>query len=240
MNKRVIINVGVGGWYPRGQNRLRESLESFNDGTFDLMFWREWPGRPHSDMPFAFKADAFRLAREAGYRQILWLDCSCWAVKPLSPLWEKIERDGFVFVNNGWHLGQWASDYCLEVFGKTRDEAMGMLDLTAMLMGLNMDDPKAVAWLAEFESVCREPRLMNGSLKQNVGQVTIDPHSGYDCGVISSDPRCIGHSREQVCAGFLAHKHGLLPYSESPLYLIQGLHPSKPAPESTIIQSCGM
>jgi hypothetical protein len=155
-------------------------------------------------------------------------------------VWEKIERDGFLFMNNGWHLGQWASDYCLEQFGKTRDEAMQMLDLTAMMMGVNLDDPRAAAWLAEFEERCRDPRLMNGSLHNRPGERIVDPHSGYDCGIISADPRCRGHSREQVVAGFLAHKHGLLPYTNSPLYLVQGLHPSKTPPGETIIQSCGM
>jgi len=239
---RVVINVGVGFWYPRGQDRLRESLAAHRAGA-DLMFWRDCypPGSPtHQQMPFAFKSHAFRCAREAGYTSILWLDCSAWAVKSLELMWEKIEDDGFLFMNNCWHLGQWASDYCLQVFGLTRDEAMKLGDMTALCFGLNLDHTGAAAFLAEFEEMCKDPLLMNGSLHNKPGERIVDPHSGFDCGVISADPRCRGHAREQVVAGLLMHKYGLLPTSNSPLYLVQGLHPSKTPPAETIIQSCGM
>jgi hypothetical protein len=240
--KRSIINVGVGFWYPKGQARLVRSLAGKSQA--DVVTWNCWPeGSPaHSEMPFAFKSHAFRRAREAGYRRLLWLDCSCWAVKSLEPVWEKIERDGFLLMNNGWHLGQWASDYCLEFFGKTRDEAMQMIDLTAMMMGFDLDNPKAAAWMAEFEECCKNPRLMNGSLHNVPGQEIVDPHSGVNVGVISSDIRCLGHSREQVTAGFLAYKHGLLPYSNSPEYLIQGWNKpaDHPVPDEAIVLSCGM
>ena len=93
--------------------------------------------------------------------------------------------------------------------------------------------------MADFDQHCQDPKLMNGSLQQNLGEHTIDPHSGYDCGVISYDPRCRGHSREQALAGMLAHQHGLLPFTFPPLYL-QGLPPDQPPAPEAVIQACGM
>lgn len=238
--RRIIVNVGVGRWYPRGQARLRDSLQAHGDGA-ELHFYGDWPsGAPaHSVLPFAFKAHAMMIAKWAGADSILWLDCSCWAVKSLAPLWAKIERDGFCFINNGWHLGQWASDYCLGMFDLTRDEAMTKLDLTAMLMGLSMRDPRAVAWLDEFYQHCHNSRLMNGSLHNRPGQEIVDPHSGVNYGIISADPRCRGHSREQVVAGILAHKHGLLPYTNPP-EILQCLQPDRVPDERAVVQACGM
>lgn len=239
--KRCIVNVSVGAWYPRGQKRLVDSL--FGKSCADVGYWNCWPpgSPPHSVMPFAFKSHALRLAREQGYRRLLWLDASCWAVRSLETVWEKIERDGFLFMNNGYMLGEWSSDYCLDMFALTRDEAMKLGDMTAMMFGLDLDNPRVACWLADFEQLCHDPRLMNGSLHQHIGKDTIDPHSGYNCGVISHDPRCRGHAREQVVAGLLMHRHGLLPTSNSPQYLIQGWNdPTKPVPEAAVILSCGM
>ena len=235
--------MAVGAWYPRGQHRLRTTLEQDDRRCgADLMFWDCWPpGSPsHQQLPFAFKSHAFRNAREAGYNQILWLDCSCWAVRTLDPIWQFIEQTDYCFVDNGYPLGVWLSDYCLEVFGVPREESMLLTDMTAMMMGVNMDDPKAVAWEKEFEERCKDPRLMNGTLHNVPGERMIDPHSNYDCGVISADPRVRGHSREQAVAGILAHKHGLTNRIISPRFLIQGMPPSQTPPVETIIQSAGM
>lgn len=242
--KRCIINVAVGGWYPRGQQRLRYSLEEQDRKCgADLMFWDRWPpGSPaHSELPFAFKSYAFRLAREAGYQQILWLDAACWAVRSLQPLWSKLDRDGFVFINNGWTMASCSSDFALEFFGyKTRDEAEKLLELTALCMGINLDDPRCAAWLDDFIEHCKYPRLMHGNLHNVPGQRMIDPHSGYNCGVISADPRCLRHTREQCVASWLAHKHGLVPYTNSPELVLQGANPTIVAPPESCIQSCGL
>jgi hypothetical protein len=110
-----------------------------------------------------------------------------------------------------------------------------------MMFGLDLDRPAVAAFLAEFEELCRDPRLMNGSLHNKPGERIVDPHSGFDCGVISADPRCRGHAREQVVAGLLMHKHGLLPTSNSPEFLVQGWNdPAKTIPAEAVVLSCGM
>lgn len=243
MKKRCIINVAVGQWYPRGQHRLRTSLETENRRCdADLLFWDSWPpGSPaHHEMPFAFKSHAFRIARERGYRQILWLDAACWAVRSLQPMWDKLERDGFLFINNGWSMASCSSDFALTHFRKTRDEAEQLLELTALCMGLNLDHAPAAAWLEDFETDCRNPKLMNGHLHNVPGREMVDPHSGVNCGIISSDPRCLRHTREQAVASWLAHRWGLVPFTESPLYVLQGAHPGIVAPSETCVQSCGL
>jgi hypothetical protein len=80
---------------------------------------------------------------------------------------------------------------------------------------------------------------MNGSLHNRPGQEVVDPHSGVNYGIISADPRCRGHSREQVVAGILAHKHGLLPYTNPP-EILQCLHPDWKPDDRAVIQACGM
>jgi hypothetical protein len=93
--------------------------------------------------------------------------------------------------------------------------------------------------LDEFYQHCHNPRLMNGSLHNRPGQEIVDPHSGVNYGIISADSRCRGHSREQVVAGILAHKHGLLPYTNPP-EILQCLQPDRVPDERAVIQACGL
>jgi hypothetical protein len=241
--KRCIINVAVGAWYPRGQHRLRTSLEQDDRRCgADLLFWNCWPpGSPsHQELPFAFKSHAFRAAREAGYRQILWLDAACWAVRSLQPVWDKLDRDGFLFINNGWSMASCSSDMCLDFFDKSRNEAEGLLELTALCMGVDLEFDAAARWEADFERCCKVEKLLTGNLHNRPGHIMTDPHSGKSCGIISADPRCLRHTREQCVASWLAHRHGLVPFTTSPELVLQGAHPGIAAPPETCIQSCGL
>ncbi len=130
--KRCVINVAAGAWYPRGQDRLRASLQGVGFQG-DFVSWRDtWPpgSPPHFALPYGFKSYAFQQAVSQGYETILWLDCSCWAVRPLEPLFDHIEQEGHVLSREkdpraqnweGWTAGQWLKDEALANLGITRD-----------------------------------------------------------------------------------------------------------------------
>jgi hypothetical protein len=206
------------------------------------MFWRdEYPKNSptHQQTPFAFKAHAFREALSAGYTTILWLDASVWAVSNIARVVARIQTDGHLFVYNGWKLGQWCSDYSLARFGVDRDWAMDQPDLTAMLMGVDVTHRKSSEWLNEFIAHCQDEKLMHGSLHNDPGREIVDPHSKRNVGVISGDPRCRGHSREQAIAGLLAAKHGFTDFALPPDPL-QFAPPSHEPHQRSAFQACGL
>lgn len=241
MSKRCVVNVACGFWYPRGQARLLTSVWEHNPGLDTVAWCDKYPpfSPSHQEMPFAFKSHALRAALDRGYTTLLWADASCWAVRSLDPLFEAVESQGYVFINNGWKIGQWASDHALNVFGLNRDEAMEKKEPTVMMFGLDLTNSMTQRWFADWCERCKDPKLMNGSLHNKPGQEIIDPHSGVNVGVISSDPRCRGHSREQVTAGLCAYRHGLTNFTDGP----QWLHVAPPsvAPDPrAVFQACGM
>lgn len=63
-----VINVGIGFWHPKGSERLRGSLIGANFRG-DIKIWNQnIPGcPPHKEVPYAFKAHAFRWAKDRGY-----------------------------------------------------------------------------------------------------------------------------------------------------------------------------
>lgn len=134
---RAIVNVAVGGNYEAGQKRLAESLDAF-DETADRLFFTDWPRRSHLDVPYGFKPDAFSEALRASHSHVLWLDASCWLVKPLDAAWGQIEADGYLLGQEGWSLGQWCRQEVLEEAGLTREEANRITLIEGKMIGLDL------------------------------------------------------------------------------------------------------
>lgn len=106
--RRVVVNVATGS-YVRGQERLRQAVES----QADFLSWADVmpPGSPsHTDVPYAFKAWAILRALDAGHETILWADSSMLPISPLGPLFERIEAEGYWISRNGWMNHQWTAD----------------------------------------------------------------------------------------------------------------------------------
>lgn len=134
---RAILNVAVGGNYPAGQARLAESLTMFGEVRPCWLFHDTWPNTSHSEVPYKFKVDAFLEARQQGIGQAIWLDASCWLVRPLDNAWEQIVRDGYLLGQEGWSVGQWCSDEVLALLGRTRSEANDMTLVEGKMIGLD-------------------------------------------------------------------------------------------------------
>lgn len=235
--KRCVINVGVNSWYPWGTERLRRTLKEHSPGI-DFVGWRGCypPGPTHQEAPFAFKSTALAEVIKMGYESIIWADCSCWVVRPVEPMFDHLEEVGHIFLDDGWKLGQWSSDWCLAHYGLTRNEAMDLQATTAMCWGVTVHG--AFEWIRDFIVDCQKPELIHGSLRNLPGQRMIDPHSGYDCGVISADPRCRGHAREQTIMGHLAHRYGKA-YTKPPMWRDTKPPNHQPDPRA-VFQACGM
>lgn len=223
--KRCVLNVAVGGWYPRGQERLVSSLKQhgFNG---EILIWPHCypPGSPdHNTLPYGFKSYAMQYAVEQGYETLLWLDASCWAVKSLEPLFLHIEEVGHVFSYEGWMAGQWLKDEALATLGVTRDEAMQIELLGGMFMGICLKHERSRKWLEAFIRICQDGHTLKGELR-NVG------------GCVSNDPRCLGHVADQAVAAILAHQLGM-PLTYPPVW--RDWYKANPD-ERTVIVAQGM
>lgn len=129
MKKNAIVSFSNSrGNYAKGIARLSDSLrDNFPNGDFLGFIGESSVGAPlHIESNYAFKIHATQKAIDAGYSRILWLDASCFAISPVQPLFDEIERDGFIFQNAGHALGTWCNDKTLDYFGITRDEAMSV------------------------------------------------------------------------------------------------------------------
>lgn len=192
---KVIINAGMGHWYPKGARRLKRSLSTTYDG--ELLQWIDvFPNDDYEGRSiYTIKASAMEVALQKGYDKILWLDCSIWATKDVTPVFDMIHEHGYYAINNGYNLAQTVSDRCLEYFGITRDEAEKMPECASGIMGINTNKETGIMLANMFVKACKEGAA-DGSREHN-GQ--------------SNDKRFLFHRQDQSVWSCCLAKLGLAP-----------------------------
>lgn len=192
MRNAIITVATKKGNYAQGLARLSDSLRNNFDGDF-LAWMHEYSlGAPlHEQNPYAFKVHAFKKAFDLGYDNVLWLDCSAYAVKPVYPIFEVISKQGYFFQEAGHLLGEWSNDRLLEYFNLSRDKAMDIPMVMGGIIGLN----KSNSVLYHLQSASE-----NGIFK---GQWDNSTQSE------SKDERCKGHRHEMSTVSSIAHQQNL-------------------------------
>jgi len=244
--KRCVLNFAkqtsaTSGWYPRGQERLRQSLTDC-DWNGDFLHYQDESQLycpSHQLVPYGFKIAAFNEALRLGYTSALWCDASVWAIKPLEPVFEHIEKEGHILFHIGYNCAQWTNDLALKILNITRDEAEKMPMYMALCIGLNLQHPRSRQFLKQMhQHAFSVPTPFKGSWdNQNETE--------------SHDPRCRGHRHDQSVGSILAaqlgmeltHGQDILAYYTlpgSPLYVYGGDNDMTGISSSVILLAQGM
>lgn len=177
----------------KGQERLAHSLKELKfDGDF-LPFNNSNLNCPkHLDVPYAFKPYSMMEARKIGYKQIVWVDASFWAIKPLDYLFKCLRTYGNVFQNSSYKLGMWCSDKALEKFNITREKAFEITLYSAGLTGIDLNFPNSIHFLDKWFEYANDGVSFQGSWKnKNL--------------CVSKDKRVKGHRHDMSVASFIAY-----------------------------------
>lgn len=141
-NTRAIVSLATkNSRYVDGLCRLSNSLRDNADGIDFLGFIHEKSvdAPLHTKVPYGFKVFALSKAiLELGYNEVLWLDCSVWAVAPVQPIFDIISEQGYFFEGNGCFLGEWCNDKTLEHYGIDRDAAMSIPMVQGGFLGFDL------------------------------------------------------------------------------------------------------
>lgn len=193
--RRAIVSVAVDFWYPHGQARLATSLDTVGELHPERLFHDDWPdGCPtHQELNYGFKVWAIRNAQQQGFDQVLWVDASCWAIRPLDQVWKGIDACGSYLEPDGHAIGEWISDHAvdgLRDLGYTRDKLWDLPLPEGKLIGVDFRHERTAKWFAMVEN---RAGLFNGPWINENGQA-------------STDPRVRGHRHDIAVGGVLAHR----------------------------------
>ncbi len=185
----TVINGAIGGWYPKGQERLSKSLFEHSPDVRQVL-QRRFNLKELSNNPYNIKADMMAISVN---ERTLWMDCSCWAIKDIQPIFDIIERDGYYLLSSGYNAAQTCNDKCLDYFGITRDEAEKIPDSSTMVFGYDTNNHIGLKFFYEF---CKatDAGIADGSRF----------HDNQ-----SADPRFLFHRQDQSIATCIAHKLGM-------------------------------
>ena len=189
-----IISCGVGGWYPRGVDRLSQSLIEHKWKGASI-FFRSLPVGcpPHEQDPYAFKIHAINQAIQKGYKKILWLDASVWAIQDPEPFFRYIRKHGYYFFKTGYNCAQSCNDKILEYVGKTRDEAEQMTEAATGCIGLDLDKKISKAFFRNWIQFMKDGAFHGSRLHDNQ----------------SKDPRFLFHRQDQSAASLIINHLGM-------------------------------
>ncbi len=226
---RAVMNVAAEDErFRKGQERLATAVL----GQAEFHGWQRLPdGCPsHAERPFAFKAYALREVAKYGATSLLWCDSSILPIRPLEPLWERIERDGYWFANNAWTNYQWTADIAYpdlfpEVYRSNVDadpiSAARLINreiphVVATAFGISTAHPKGKRFLDEFYRLASETKAFCGPWTN--GPVYYDNPRQAPCG----PPDVLGHRHDQTCASVLAWRLGFRLTEQPEIYAVKG------------------
>ena len=135
---RAIVNLSIGtpeSWYHKGRLALLESLYNVGEKTHTFFANYERPERK------SVYEDKVAHIKHAGmyFKQILWLDCSITAIKPLDKIWKYIEKNGVYLYQSGANCAETCNDHCLRSYGITRDQAALIPECASNVVGINLE-----------------------------------------------------------------------------------------------------
>lgn len=196
--KRAVITLGTdkrkdGRFYTKGRIRLKNSLERHCKEDFFVYKSESQVSAPlHTENSHAFKVYCIEKLLAMGYNQIVWLDCSVFVVSDLEPIFQALDKYGYVFMDSGFKVGNWTNDKALNYFNLTRDETMNMTMVDTKFFALDFTHPKSnlfyTAWKESMQN-----GVFNGKVN-NANQTE------------STDSRCNGHRHDQSCASIILNK----------------------------------
>lgn len=212
--RRALVSVATTPRFHRGQVRLAMTAKA-HAGPHEEYFWHRqpscWP--LHSAKPFAFKAWAMQYAAEHGAETLLWCDSSIIAIRPLEPLWERIEQDGYWFSRNGWSNAEWCADSAYpELFpGVPLEEArsinVGIEHVVATCFGISMRHPMGRVFLEQYMKLANGRAFCGPWTNSNHPDAAALPIDGYKVGPCGP-PTTRGSRHDQTVASVLAWSLG--------------------------------
>jgi hypothetical protein len=230
---RAIVSVGTGP-FVKGLDRLTEWCAANGEEYFT---WRDRlpAGSPkHQDVPYAFKAYAMREAIAAGVKTLLYLDSSIIPIKPLGPLWERIERDGYFIAHQagpepdkGYTNYEWTADSVYGALfpeyrpihtvrghdldsvglGFARSVNRLMPHVVAGCIGLSMEHPTGKAIFEEYYRLASETKAFCGPWT-NAAQLGGPKRENIDRVGPCGPPDVRGHRHDQTALSVIAWRLG--------------------------------
>ena len=212
--KVIVSCVAIGGWYPRGAERLRESLKKYAPGV-ELQAWIDeyppgapgahfvngWDYGPYMAKPFA----VLHALRTQDCDIVIQIDAAFYATRDIQPLVDYIAKNGYYACNNGAIMGEWTSDAALHKMNITRETSFVIPEITTYAIGLNRRNAKSIMFARLWADAARNYGAFAGPHTAGSPFAEGVRNSGF----VSNDSRVKGFRHDQTWASYFMWKLGM-------------------------------
>lgn len=194
--KPVFICTAYAGWYPAGLDRLQRSLIHHGSAADFLFYRNEYPPNSptHEENPYAFKIYGFLEAIRLGYKIMIHLDSSFWAIKNPDSIFDIVVDKGVFAFRSGYNCAQTCPDNLLAAIGISRDEAEQIPETATGIVGINIENPDGQKVFGIWKELC-EAGLFKNDRSHNLND--------------SSDPRFLHGRQDQSAFSMALYKAGV-------------------------------
>jgi hypothetical protein len=188
--------------YSRGIARIRRGLNRTGYRGGFLVWDQRYPnGSPTEEQAHAaFKPFCFAEALARGYRHVLWIDAGIRIRRPLDPLFEIIQRKGYLLFPETHSAGEYCKDDALGPLGITREESFAIPSCRAGVLGLDLASPAPLECLRRWKERAADGITFPGPKWSGL--------NGWPR-TASQDRRVKGHRHDQTAASVIAHQLGM-------------------------------
>lgn len=114
---------------------------------------KEFIGYNHQEIPYHFKPAIFQIAREKGYKEVIWCDSTVRMIDYPYELLKHAKKYGIcVFENLGHPLKNWISDVACEAMEISNEELESMKQIMACVIIFDFSNPIGIKIFEEWES----------------------------------------------------------------------------------------
>lgn len=240
--KVIVCCVAFGAHYPRLAARLIERFHAVSPG-YEIQAWVNTlpPGAPkdvvvdgYDYTAYCAKPFALEYARQCGADVAILADASFFPVRPIQPLVEHVQRNGYYLCRNGFKVGEWCSDAALNYFGVSRDAAFEMDEISSYCVGVDFGHEDARRMLDQWTHAATGHGCFPGPH-------TATGQPGRNPGFVSTDPRVKGHRHDQSALSIIANRLGMDRLSDRPFLTAYHLGYGGAFPnESTVLVNHGV
>ena len=158
--------------YPRLLEQLLKSLKQTFRGHV-LYRVGGWPNMEvgclrHCDVPYGFKACAFKEAFELGYNKVLWLDSLVESLKDLRPIFEHIEKQLCVYRYSFYSFKDNINKEILNDFEVAFKDIKKCSHIAASILGFNFKSRIAVAAMHEWHDSVERKRSFYSNFPEQI------------------------------------------------------------------------
>lgn len=177
-------------------------------------------------VPYAFKAYALKQAAKQ-HSTLIWCDASVLPIRGLAPLWEKIERDGYWFANNGYTNDQWTADSAYpdlfpeEMAARYPDPNLRAINglikhVVGTCFGLSTAHPLGRIFLDQYFRLASTTKAFCGPW-QNSNAPMVEGRNSDRYAAPCGPPTTLGHRHDQTAASVIAWRLGFK-LTDCPMY----------------------